>query len=526
MIYREKTGEHLFEKKFAMPDVKVGSVINISYEIRSPFLFRLRGWDFQHKIPVIHSEYDTKMTPFYEYRYIFQGTQTLVEFSNHEEDDFGYRFAGKPYKIMVYHFAMNDVPAFKDESYITSINDYIIRVNFQLSEIHRPNGTREKIISTWPKLSEELMEHQSFGKYIKNSIRKCQEITDTLKLESKTAVDKAKIIDRFVKTNFNWNKENSKYATSSIKDFLIKKTGNAADINLFLIGMLNAAGIEAQPIILSTRSNGKIQVDYPFMHLFNYVIAGAKIDNKTILLDGTEPLSSFGQIPTRCFNDQGLIIQKGNVEWVDIKGKIFSLTGYNFDLKLNSTNDSIYENCKLTTTGYDAIDYRNQYAGSYKGLKTFLLGVNALREDSLKALNLTTPEKPFEISYNSKKQIEKVEDKIIIEPFCNSTITENPLKQPARSYPVDMVYHKTTKYTSTIKIPNGYKLLERPENLFFEDDLVGISFITDVDKDTIRIVASSEFKNDVYESVDYSKLKDDFNKIVDKFNEKLVLVKI
>jgi len=145
----------------------------------------------------------------------------------------------------------------------------------------------------------------------------------------------------------------------------------------------------------------------------------------------------------------------------------------------------------------------------------------------LKAINLNSIENPFEVSYKIKNSIEKVEDKIIISPFCNATMTENPLKQPARSYPVDMTYKKVRRFQSTIKIPDGYKLLVKPDNLNIENNLVNIKFASEIqDNGIIKIAGVYEFKTDVYTSSDYVDLKGYFNKIIDKFNEKLVLVKI
>jgi len=106
-------------------------------------------------------------------------------------------------------------------------------------------------------------------------------------------------------------------------------------------------------------------------------------------------------------------------------------------------------------------------------------------------------------------------------------LTENPLKMPSRSYPVDMVYKKVKKYQSIIKIPDGYKLMLKPENLDFESNLVKITFTSEVQNNTtIKVYGVYEFKNDIYYSSNYNDLKGYFNKIIDKFNEKLVLVKI
>lgn len=329
-----------------------------------------------------------------------------------------------------------------------------------------------------------------------------------------------------MKSKFNWNGYSDKYASKNVKDFLTSKSGNCADINLFLTGMLNSAGIEAYPVILSTRSHGKIKIDYPFQHFFNYVMVLAKIDSLSILLDATEPLSNFSEIPSRCINDKGLIIQKNKIEWMNIKSTSKSGISYVFDLKLNANKDSMNQICRLITTGYEAIDYRGNFLNSYKDLKIKLMGNNSLPDDSLKSIDLNQIEKPFEIYFSNKIPIESIEDKIIISPFCNFTRTENPLKQLVRSYPIDMIYSELNNFQTTISIPAGYKFMTKPEDLKINNNMVQITFATDIQKkDAIVVIGSYEFKKDVYGSLDYSELKSYFNRIVDKFNEKLVFVK-
>jgi CRISPR/Cas system-associated endoribonuclease Cas2 len=524
--YNEKYNEHWHNRKFAMPDVKEGSVIEISYQISSPYLFNLRNWEFQNKIPVIYSEYTTKMIPFYEYTYILQGASKFDDFKSFVEKGLPNRFAQIDFQNMVYYFVMKDIPAFKDESFITSTDDYIIKLDFQLAAIHYPTGGDVTIMTTWKKMSEEMLDNDNFGKYLKNSKKKGKEIIDTMKIASLSTYEKARIIEHFVKSNFNWNGNNDKFSNKSVKDFLVTKTGNCAEINLFLTGMLNAAGVEAYPVIISTRSHGKIKLDYPFHHFFNYVIVVAKIDSSSILLDATEPLSNFSEIPTRCLNDKGFVIQKNKIEWVDLKSTSISSIEYKFVLKPDTTNNTISESCRLITTGYNAIDYRNKFSSSYKELKINLLGNSSLLGDSLKPINLVQIEKPFEVDFNKKDQIETIEDKIIISPFCKTVITENPLKQAFRNYLVDFTYKKAFKFQSNIVVPRGYKLFKKPENLNINNNMIRITYNTEnEDSDTIKVMGVYEFKKDIYVISEYFDLKSYFNKIVDKFNEQLVFVK-
>ena len=55
-IYEEKIDANRIYKIFAMPNVKEGSVIEISYSVNSPYLFNLRDWQFQNTIPSVYSE--------------------------------------------------------------------------------------------------------------------------------------------------------------------------------------------------------------------------------------------------------------------------------------------------------------------------------------------------------------------------------------------------------------------------------------------------------------------------------------
>lgn len=525
--YTEKFNEHWNDKKFAMPDVKEGSVFEVSYKIRSPYFFNFRNWEFQNKIPVIYSEYTTKMIPFYEYTYILQGSNKFDDFKTYQVNSPSSPVAGIEYQDVVYYFVMKDIPAFKDEAYITSANDYIIKLDFQLSAIHYPTGGNVNIMTTWKELSKEMLDNESFGKYLKSSRKKSQEITDTMQIALKPAIEKAKWIEHFVKSNFNWNGHYDKYSTKSVKEFITTQTGNCADINLFLTGMLNAAGIEAYPVILSTRDHGRVKLDYPFLHFFNYVAVVARIDSLSYILDATEPAARFNEIPSRCINNKGLIIQKDKVEWVSLKSNSLSAIAYNIGLNPEPGKDSIQQECRLITSGFDAIYYRNKFSGSYKDLKNDLLGFNSLPGDTIMPLDLIKIEKPFEVHFSKKSLLETLEGKIIITPFGSFPITENPLKQPSRNYPIDLIYKKSFRFQSTIVIPEGYKILSAPEDMRVNNNNVMISYITDSQTSgIIKVTGVYEFFKDEYESSEYSELKSYFNMIVNKFNEKLVLVKI
>src|SRR5665647_217449 len=109
----EEFNEHWYNNKFAMPDVKEGSVIEISYKIKSPYLFNFRGWEFQNRIPVIFSEYTVNMIPFYEYSNMLQGANKFDGFRSYETTSTSSPLGSIAYNDMAYCYTMKDLPAFK-----------------------------------------------------------------------------------------------------------------------------------------------------------------------------------------------------------------------------------------------------------------------------------------------------------------------------------------------------------------------------------------------------------------------------
>ena len=93
------------------------------------------------------------------------------------------------------------------------------------------------------------------------------------------------------------------------------KIGNSAEINLWLVGAMRAAGLDADAVLLSTRKHGKIKSDYPFSSAINFVIAVVRIDGKPFLADVTNPNCPNAQLPMECIRDKGLTVNKENMQW-------------------------------------------------------------------------------------------------------------------------------------------------------------------------------------------------------------------
>ncbi|MEQ8238539.1 MAG: DUF3857 domain-containing protein, partial [Cyclobacteriaceae bacterium] len=382
-IYDEKINERWHNKKFVFPDVQDGAILEYRYVLETPFHFNLPDWTFQDKIPTVYSEYQVSMIPFYEYVFLVQGISkfdyqnSTVANENRSWGNVSKSYGqnvgrGVEFQDYVYTYVLKDVPAFKDESYISSINDYIIKMDFQLAKFHSPTGTTSEIISTWSDLNESLLKHEKFGKYLKSSSKFAKKVlSEDLKMNTESDRAKAKRIIEYVKSSFVWNGSYGKYATQSAKDFFSKKSGSDADINLFMIALLNEAGIKAEPLILSTRNHGKIPSDYPFDHFTNYVIALVNTDTP-FLADGTEELLPYNKLPIRCNNEKGLIVEKADTpRWISLDNPVFSIEKNIIRMNLDTVRMDIVAEVSIQNTEYQSYSARNRFRNDSLRIKEY-----------------------------------------------------------------------------------------------------------------------------------------------------------
>lgn len=524
-VYESVINESWKTIRFAMPDVKPGSIIEYKYAISSQYKFNLRDWEFQWRIPVVYSKYEVDMIPFYEYTFLLQGAGRFDYQKSYVKKGSGRQYGQISYQDMVHEYAMEDVPAFNDEGFITSINDYILKLDFQLSKVIRTNGTEIGIITTWEELNKELLKDSDFGKYIKKSEKMATKVIGEKLMEGKSKREKFDIIMDYVKQNYNWNGMNGKYASKSPKDLVDEKVGNCADLNLFALGLMNEYGIEAQPVILSTRNHGKVHKDYPYSSFFNYVLITANLDDRNVLADATEVMSLNDRIPVRCINDRGLIVKDGEPKWVNL-GCDFPSSISNKITITADANHKMTAKVNRSATEYDALEWR-QDPGDDKAdiCETFGDENFEIKEATVSIENLIVKNKPFVLNYEVDANSESIGDKIYVGPFLNLEIDNSPLKQKERTYPIDLIYPKQRSYESVVMIPDGYRIDFVPENNEISNDYFDLNYTVATQDDRLVVTFDYYFKQAVYNAKDYSKMKYFFNQIAKKGNEKIVFAR-
>ena len=134
-----------------------------------------------------------------------------------------------------------------------------------------------------------------------------------------------------------------------------------SSINILLHNALRESGIDVKPILISTRNNGFPTTIFPVIYDYNYLIVQATINDKTYLLDATDSHLNFGDIPFKCLNQFGRLLDfKNGSDWVDLKPSTPSNILYQANLKFNEDN-ALVGTVKSKRTGYPAYYKKKAY---------------------------------------------------------------------------------------------------------------------------------------------------------------------
>ena len=532
--FKKRLNNYWVEMSFAIPNVQEGSVIEYTYVKTSDYLHNLTTWYFQSDIPVAHSEIRFTIPEYFNY----QVSQVGTVFSAEDQTDtkrqaFTYKWqqrgvygqtesgtgtfeSNSKYRRLV----INNIPPVEEEPYMNNKSDVINRLQFQLVSVKMPNSIMEVVAGSYDKFNSELWSSSDFGDRLKNG-NFMKEMKDQLAGES--AVNKAQSIYAYISNHFSWNEVYGYLSSKAGRMAYSKAEGSVADINLTLIAVLREFGLDAYPVILSTRGNGTVHPVYPSYDEFNYVIGAVRIDDNLYLCDASSKLP-FGEIPIRCRNGRGWLVSENGGKWIDLKNN--SRYTETVMLKTEISEDIITTHVAQNKKGYSALGtigmIRKDNIENYsKGLE------NKFSDYELENFEISdlVAGKPVTLEYDISKDNED-SDIMYIQPVTVGSITSNPFTREERKSMVDLPYQESYRVISQITVPEGYDA-QLPETMRIGLPNNGGHFIYSCSKNGNMITTSSNvaIKQTLFSPQEYPVLKRFYEIVVEKNQEFIVLSK-
>ncbi len=546
-VFRKELNTNHDVVNVSFPNITEGSIIDLDYQIESPFLFNFQPWRFQDDIPTLHSEYNVEIIEWFNYKNWMEGYIPIKRTETDRTETFKYTISPhmnanmgggitsakqvdlKPMVKYIKYLATN-VPAFKNEPFITTPSDYLSSVQFELQTIKYPNSILKNYTSTWDKINETLLKDSNFGFALKADGH-LKDIANTINSIASTPEQKARLAYEHISQKMAWNKSFRVETTSTLRKAYKENSGSSADINLNLVALCRLLGLDANPVIVSTRTHGMIRPGLVSLTQFNHVITAANINGQYILMDATDNSCPYNLLPSYSLNGKGRMVIPGLGCWIDL----YSKTAKNESFYLNLTMD---ENLNLTGDlaykgrNYAAVETRNEYKQDDSEDK-FISNIEKKLSDAdvseFSIENVDSINNPIIIKSKVvlKDRISQAGDMLFLNPKVINRTIENIFKREERTYPVDYNYPIKEMVVVTITFPDNYEIDEIPQPKIAslpENEAKYIFSINKMGENSIQFTNRYQINKTIFSGMEYPNLRK-FNEIIVAKEAELVVLK-
>jgi Domain of Unknown Function with PDB structure (DUF3857) len=515
-IFRQKVNERVSVVKFAMPEVKEGSILEYQYTSTMKNYGGLNDWYFQTELPTVKSYYSLVILPNYEFAYVVHKSSAYpIDIKNEKG-------SGKV------SFEMNDIAGLRDEPYMDAARDYKQYVEFQLSAYTSSTGGKTKYMNTWNDVNRELLLDPNFGRQLNKKLAGSEAILGITKL-MESPFKKMSAIYYYVQNNISWNERSGKYSMDGVKNAWETKKGSNADMNLVLINLLQDAGLEVYPLLVSERGNGKVNTTTAFVDQFNTVMAYVLIDNEAYVLDAASYNTPPYLFPYSVVNTTALIVDKK-------KGGIVTLTEKNrMDKNLIVVTAKMNEDGKVegsaSITSYDYARMKRQH--SYKRDKTkfsndyLVQSVTGLKIDSLIVSGLDADSIPMQQEFNFELPAISTGDYKLLTLNLFTGFEKTPFISDHRFTNIDYGCLQRHQLTEVIQLPAGMQPESLPKDikLVMPDNSIVLTRFMQYSDNKLQTRYEIRMSKSVFSAEEYSTVKTFYKQMVDIMNEQVVLKK-
>jgi hypothetical protein len=541
-VFEDRQDKNHIEKKFTLPAVREGSIIEYTYTITSDYNMNLPTWEFQSiNYPCLSSEYEVEIPQALFYVIVKQGIHPFTV-DKGSEGHASYRVVQKESvgltssdnalfvtAITVKHrWAMKDVPPFRIESYISTPRNYLDRIDLQLSHTYDGQDMHD-VMNTWKNATEELLKREDFGQPLYENTEWLSPLLEKITAGITSPLLQAKAIYYYLQEHLTCTNYYNAYIRTDLHDVLKKNSGTVGDLNLLLIAMLSRKGFTADPVLLSTREYGFNLAKYPILDRMNYVIARLSLGGNIYYLDIAHPKLGFGQLSDNCYNGHARIISNKD------SGSVYFETD---SLHERKTTMVIIANGQKGLEGsYQAVmgpleshDIREQVSGIgeseyFKRVQTSYGEDADISHTHLDSLD--KKEEPITVRYEFDLKQSAGAQMMYFNPFFGDALRENPFRAAVRKYPVEM-YHTTDQlYLLNLEIPAGYTVEEMPKStkVAFNGDQGSFEYLIAQQGNVIQMRCRLKLNRAYFPPDDYESLRDFYAFIVKKESEQIVLKK-
>ncbi|GAA4329633.1 hypothetical protein GCM10023149_34420 [Mucilaginibacter gynuensis] len=517
---------------FSLPNVKPGSVIEYKYKITHNSIYRFPSWYYQKKIPVRYSELTTKIPEWFYYKPQFRTKQMFAKNKTENgSESLGYGTETLSYSYETSTRALANVHSLPDEPYMSSDADNLDCVHFTLTSIRPPQGFVQSGADTWPKIGGLLADDEDFGKQLKRKLAGEEAFITKAKAFAKDD-DKIAYLFREVRNAMKWNGDDSWYTYDGTVKAWEKKTGNSSEVNLILFHLLKQSGVKAYPMVVSTRSNGRVNPYTPFLYQFNRAVVYIPVDStKRYVLDATNKYNLYNEVPDNLLNSTGLYIDKesNTYDLVYLKNNEPVRQSYFINAEIKP-DGKMAGSVQISSFSYNKIYCTSKYKtdGETKYIDYLRHNDNNFKISELKFDNMDVDTLPLLQKMKFDFDLTGSDDNYIyFNPNQFTSLHTNPFLSENRFTDIEFGYRDNYSVSGIYKIPAGYKVdvLPKSMTIVMPDKSITFKRMLLQEDQTITVRYIIDHAKTTYFKEEYQDFREFSKQMYEMLNEPIALKK-
>lgn len=541
LIFYERFDENTMVAKFTIPNVKVGSIIEYKYSHRISHYGEIENWEIQENIPVIHNKYHVVIPNVFIYNIEFtrrdridltekEGVMSLTQQRTPDIAQISQDFFISARDLT---FSSSYIePLKQDESFCWHPDDYKIQISFDLQGTNFPVEGYKPYTKNWEDVDKTLLNEgdERFGKLLRSLINPFKE--QTIQIRNSSISQRDKIMKTFLllKNNMTWNNQYLLVSDSPLKA-KENGTGSNADLNFLFISMLKDLGIQAYPVVLSTRDRGRLPVFFASIDKLNtFIVAVEESPNHYLFLDGSMQTVDFNVLPVNLLVNKARILNPQLEEksrWIDLMS--LSNNSTKTITKAQMERGQIVGHRMSLYEGQEATEFKSEFFNkdTLKIIKEkeslWNCKIANYRQESLGFCPSQIKE-----SFHFTIPIEADEEHLYINPLLLVQPINNPFTKSERVLPIEFPYPYSHNENIDITIPEGYEIEEVPQSMMMvtEDKTLSCKYVIQRTSNRLTLNYTFQINQSILQANQYKQLQTIWNTIVEKSRNLIVLKKI
>jgi transglutaminase-like putative cysteine protease len=301
MIVKAK-GVKYMAKTFTMPDVQPGSIIEYRYLFTSSWA---GAWILSGELFTKHAKFSLRRSTYYALQWSWP--RGLPEGTSPPIDDHS-----------TVRLETQNVPAFQIEDYMPPQNEMVYRVQFRYTNSLEKDPEKfwkdeSKLI--YPAIERFIDKRKAMEQALAQIVspsdtpeQKLQKIYTRCQQTRNTSYEHRK-------TQQEMNRDKLK-DTHNVEDVWKRGYGDGWDITWLFLALARAAGVDASPVLISTRDRHFFEKNLMNPYDLNTNVVLVRLDGKDIYLDPGVPFAPYAMLPWYETGVVGLRLDKDGGAWV------------------------------------------------------------------------------------------------------------------------------------------------------------------------------------------------------------------